>query len=110
MGRGFMHEYSTYDKSQKLAAALDAAIRMCKLTILTFVVATVRFYDPATIEKLEIDPKRLRPIRQLIIENFTSPSLSTLVRTARHCYHLVEDEAPELLRELRSLMAENLVL
>lgn len=103
----FLCEILELPKLEKMAAVVDACVRLCKLSSMVFVGLTIRYYDPLHVENLEIDQKKLRPIRQSIIENFASPSLATLVKTAKGCYHLVDDHAPDLLQGLRSMMAEN---
>jgi hypothetical protein len=103
-------QISQLSKPEKLATIVEAAIRICKLSSILFAGLTIRFYDPASEEKFGIDQKKLRPIRQTVIENFATPSLSTLVRTARSCYHLIDDRAPDQLQNLRGMMAENPVL
>jgi DNA polymerase III delta prime subunit len=108
---GGMDEYlaglPTLSKLEKLASIVEAAIRISKLGCMVFTAATIRAYDPAATERLEPDQKRLRPVRQIIIENFATPSLSILVRAARGCYHLIDDRAPDQLQRLRGMMAEN---
>jgi hypothetical protein len=106
----FVVQISKLPRLEKLASIIEASIRLCKLSSMIFAGLTIRYYDPLNVDKPEIDQKKLRPVRQTIIENFASPSLSTLVRTARNCYHLVDDQAPDLLQNLRSMMAENPIL
>jgi hypothetical protein len=103
----FVAKVSSLPKHEKLASIVEASIRLCKLSSIIFAGLTIRYYDPQNAGKLEIDQKKLRPVRQTIIENFASPSLSTLVRAARNCYHLVDDQAPDLLQNLRGMLAEN---
>ncbi len=91
---------------EKLAGVLDAEIKVCKFAATLFIALTIRYYERSK----EQDHKKFRPISQSIVENFTSPSLSTLARTARQCYHLIDDTAPTLLQDLRSMMAENFLL
>jgi GTPase SAR1 family protein len=106
----FIANISQLPKPEKLASIIEAVIRLCKLSSMIFAGLTIRYYDPITVEKLGIDQKKLRPVRQTIIENFATPSLLTLVKTARSCYYLVDDRAPDLLQNIRSMMAENPIL
>jgi len=106
----FLSQLADLPKHEQLASIVDASIRLCKLSTIIFTGATIRHYDPSNASNLEIDQKKLRPIRQTIVEGFANPSLSTLVRTARGCYHLIDDQAPELLQNLRAMMAENPLL
>ncbi|WP_448046074.1 hypothetical protein [Bradyrhizobium liaoningense] len=106
----FLTQLAELSKHEQLALVVDASVRLCKLGAMLFAAITVRYYDQANIDGVGIDQKKLRPVRQTIIENFASPSLSTLVRTARACFHLIDDQAPQLLQNLRSMMAENPVL
>lgn len=106
---GFIDEISELEKPAKLASTIEAAIRMCKLYACVFAGTTLRYYDPAT-SKFEVNLKRLRPIHQIIIENFTLPSLSTLAKTAGQCCHLVDHHAPDLLQDLRATLLNSLVL
>jgi DNA polymerase III delta prime subunit len=103
----FIAQIAELPKHEKLASIVEASIRLCKLSSIIFAGLTIRYYDPLNADKPEIDQKKLRPVRQTIIENFASPSLSTLVKAARNCYHLVDDQAPDLLQNLRGMLAEN---
>jgi hypothetical protein len=103
----FLAELSELPKNEKIASIVEVSTRLCRLSSIIFAAVTIRYYDPSNADKPEIDQKKLRPVRQIIIESFATPSLSTLVRTARSCYHLIDDQAPEILQSLRSMMAEN---
>ncbi len=97
-------------KYEKLASIVEAAVRLCKMSSVIFAGVAIRYYDPSDPDRLDIDSKKLRPVRQTIVENFASPSLSTMVRTARACYHLIDEQAPESLQSLRGMMGENPIL
>ncbi|WFU33616.1 hypothetical protein QA635_03970 [Bradyrhizobium brasilense] len=103
----FYNELDNLPNLEAFASVLDAAIRVSKLVCMTFAGITLRIYDPLAVSGLTIDQRRLRPVRQIVIENFAAPSLSVLARAARGCYHIVDERAPEYLQSIRSAFAEN---
>jgi hypothetical protein len=107
--QSFLNETSDYKSVEKLACVVEAAIRMCKLCAMVFIGTTIRHYE-TTSAKNEINQKRLRPVRQTIIDNFTRPSLTTISKAAKQCVYLVDDGAPGLLQELRSTLASSSIL
>jgi hypothetical protein len=96
--------------SNRLSAVVGAVIDIFKLAAITFSSATIAYYDTEIIKTLQIDAKKIRPLQQLVVENFTTPSLSTIAKLARHCYHLIDERAPLSLQTLKALMAENPLL
>jgi RNA-directed DNA polymerase len=106
----FVKDVSELPKVEMLAAIVETSVRVCKLSTMLFTGLTIRHYNGSNSEGLGIDQKKLRPIRQTVIENFAAPSLVTVIKTARQCFHLVEDSAPDQLQHLRSVLAENPVL
>jgi hypothetical protein len=103
----YKKKVETLDKAQQLGAILEATLRTCKLTLTLFAAATIRYYDSKTVVEDGVDEKRLRPVRRVLAQSFTSPSLTTLVKLARNCYHIVDDHAPDVLQKLCAVMAEN---
>jgi GTPase SAR1 family protein len=95
------------DRSQQFVTVVETAIRICKLAAMTFVATTLRRYEEKIASETGVDAKKIRPIKQILVENFARPSLSTLQRLARYSYHLIDDHAPSEVYTLRAVMAEN---
>lgn len=106
----YLDQLDTLPRLEALASVLDASIRVSKLACMIFTGVTLRVYDPSPTDGLVTEQRKLRPIRQIVIENFASPSLSILVKAARGCFHLVDERAPDRLQALRAMMAENPML
>jgi GTPase SAR1 family protein len=106
----YIEQNAELEKPQKLAAITEVCVRAAKLVTMTLAALTIRFYDRIMAEKLGIEPKKIRLIEQVLNENFTTPSLNTFVKLARNCYHLIDDNAPEVLRDMKAMMAENPLL
>src|SRR5207245_1019938 len=83
----------------------NAAIRACKATMMTFIAATLRHYEQRITDESGAEAKKVRPIKKVLAESFGNPSLSTLQKLAKSCYHLVDEHAPGPLHSLRALMA-----
>ena len=98
------------DHPHQFGAVVDAAIRICKLAATTFVAVAVRHYEKRIIDAKPSDVKKVRPITRILKESFEQPSLTTLHDLAKHCYHLVDDQAPGVLYSLRATLAASPVL
>jgi hypothetical protein len=92
------------------AEVVDAAIRTCKLILMTFIASTVRHYEHRVTEPSAADAKKVKPIQQILADNFTHPTLATLQKLARHCHHLIVDGAPSTLCTLRAALVATPVL
>lgn len=103
----FLKNLEQLDTSQQFAEIVKAAIRACKLTAMTFIAATLRHYEQRITDESSADAKKVRPIKQILAQSFAHPSLLTLQKLARHCYHLVDERAPSAVCTLRSVMVAN---
>ena len=102
----FLRSTDSLDAHHQLASVLDRAIRVCKLATMIFVAATLRHYEQQIVEAAGSDLRKMRPLKQLLADSFGAPSLTTLQKLARNCYHLIDDRAPSVLVILKSMMAE----
>jgi tetratricopeptide (TPR) repeat protein len=101
----FLRSLDELDTPHQLAALVDGAIRVCKLGAMVFIAAAIRHYEAQITDPVGGD-RKVRPIKQILLDSFGNPSLSTLQKLARHCYHLIDEHAPSELAILRSVMAE----
>jgi Cdc6-like AAA superfamily ATPase len=106
----FLKSLEDLDTEQQFAAVVKAVIRACKLTAMTFVAATVRHYEQRIVSESSTDAKKVQPIKQVLASSFGHPSLVTLQRLARYCYHLIDEHAPSEVHTLHALMATTPVL
>ena len=102
----YVSNISELSSADKLAHSVELAIRICKFAAIVFIGLTARYYG----QTKRLDDRKFRPVTQSIVENFTSPSLQTLTKTARQCYHLVDHEAPAILQELRAAIGDSVVI
>jgi hypothetical protein len=98
------------DPPHQLGAVVETAIRVCKLALMTFAALTVRHYEHRITDAKGGDAKKVRPISRILKESFEQPSLATLHGLAKHCYYLVDDQAPSPLFTLRAAIALSPVL
>jgi Cdc6-like AAA superfamily ATPase len=98
------------EKIIQLHDTTEALIRVSKLASMIFICSTIKYYSTDKTEVLNVNQKNLKLIQQTITQDFTAPSLHTLVRLLRYCYHIVDEQAPQVLQELRSLMTESIRL
>jgi hypothetical protein len=101
----FFTDLDEQTKVGQFKEIVDAAIRACKLTAMTFAAATLRHYEQRITDESGADTKRVRPIKELLATSFGHPSLSTLLKLARYCYHLVDEHAPGPVYSLRAVLA-----
>ena len=106
----FLKGLDGLDKPHQFAAIVDAAIRACKLSAMTFAAATLRHYEQRIVDPIGTEAKKVRPIKQVLAESFGQPSLAALHKLARYSYHLIDDRAPSVLCTLRAVMADNPLL
>jgi DNA polymerase III delta prime subunit len=102
----FSNELAQLDPGQQVAAIIEAAIKACKVAAMTFSAATLRHYEQRIVDAKSADAKKVRPIRQLLFDNFAHPSLAVLAELCRHCYYLINEDAPAALFTLRAVMAQ----
>jgi hypothetical protein len=110
---GDLHDFRETLKLEEplhaLATTIDGSVRLCKLVLTIFSGATIRYYEHRVIEPSKADAKRVKPITQLLA-SFTNPTLTTLHKLARHCYHLVDSDAPIALQDMKAALAATPVL
>jgi hypothetical protein len=106
----FLKDLEGLDPSRQFAAIVKATIRIFKLIAITFSAATLRYYEQRITGETSADKKKVQPIKQVLAESFGNPSLITLQKLARHCYHLVDEHAPSEIHTLRAVMAANPIL
>lgn len=100
----FVANLDELDKQNTFISIVRAAIRVSKLNVMLFIAATLRHYEKRIVDAKSSDAKKVRPIKQILAQSFGHPSLSTLQKLARHCYHLVDADAPSEIHVLRSML------
>ncbi len=92
---------------KKFSAIVNASIRAAKLGVMIFIAATLREYEQRIVDASSAEAKKVRPIKQILAQSFGHPSLTTLQKLARHCYHLVDAQAPSEVHSLRAMLGAN---
>lgn len=103
----FLSRCEDLEKPEQFAELVKAIIRTCKLATTIFVGATLRYYEQRILDATGTDAPKVKPIKQLLSQNFGQPSLATLQKLARHCYHLIDETAPNEIRDLRAMLDAN---
>jgi hypothetical protein len=101
----FLKQLEQLNAQQQFKGIVKAAISACKLTAMTFVAATLRHYEQRISDDSGREAKKVQPIKQVLASSFAHPSLSTLQKLARLCYHLVDEHAPGPVYSLRAMLA-----
>src|SRR6266567_2776559 len=100
----FFSKIGSLEKPEQFAEVVKATIRACKLATTVFVAATLRYYEQRILDAAGADARKVKPIKQILAQNFGQPSLTTLQKLARHCYHLIDEKAPNEIRDLRAML------
>lgn len=106
----FLTSIDTLDKQQQFGSTVRAMIRACKLLAMTFIAASLRYYEQRIIDESTADVRKVRPIKEVLAQSFAYPSLRTLQKLCRHCYHLVDESAPSEIFITRGILAATPVL
>jgi hypothetical protein len=96
--------------SRQLSDIFDCMINLIELVCHVFSVCAIRACEDAFVGDVRTSSKRARPIKDLIRERFTAPTLGTLLELVRNCTHLVEDRAPNDLRVMKRCLVEYVIL
>lgn len=96
--------------SRQLGDIFECMINILELTSQIFIVATIRCYEDIIVEEPVKYLKKARDIKRTITRKFANPSLATLYELTRHCFHLVDDEAPEELLDMRDCLEDRIAL
>jgi RNA-directed DNA polymerase len=108
--REFLNEIEGLENEAQFVEIVRAAIRVSKLNVMLFIAATLRHYEKRIVDAKSSEARRVRPIKQILAQSFGHPSLTTLQRLARHCYHLIDGDAPVEVHTLRAMLAANPLL
>ncbi|MCB0105623.1 MAG: hypothetical protein KDE53_06935, partial [Caldilineaceae bacterium] len=87
--------------SEQLIVALETIYKVVRLFSMIFIGSTIRYYQSSIVDESDGLSKRVRPIKNLISESFREPSLGTLQTMVRYCYHLVNNDAPDELLDMK---------
>jgi tetratricopeptide (TPR) repeat protein len=102
----FRNSFESLDFHDQIASATEAAIQLARLSTTIFCATAIRDVE---VELWE-DSKKTKPIRQTLTDQFTAPSLSTLIRLTKQCLHLPSrEDSPELI-DMRAALAAAPVL
>jgi hypothetical protein len=72
--------------SDQFSCILDTLVKIIEMTLHLFVASTVRSYERAIVDEPTEYLKKVMPIKRIISERFTNPSLATLSRLASRCH------------------------
>lgn len=98
------------EASEKLPLTLETIMKVFRLTSLLFCAATIRFYEEDIVDEPVELRKKVRPIKNILAENFREPSLRVLQKLTRYCFHLIDDSAPRELLLMRACFDETIKL
>lgn len=101
------------DLSLQFGEVFDSLINLCEMSLLAFIVCTIRSYEDVIKNEPDEYKKKVNYIKKIIRENFKSPSLGTILNLARHCYHLIDEEDPNIhsdLKKMKRSLDETIIL
>jgi len=90
--------------SQQFSYIFETLVKVLEMTLQLFVASTVRSYERAIVDDPPEYLKKVRPIKRIISERFTNPSLATLSRLASKCYYLIDEKAPDELQGMKEAL------
>lgn len=96
--------------TRQFITVLESVNHLFSMTLQLFIVFTLRLYERVILEEPQDYRKKVGPIKKLISEKYTNPSLVTIHALARHCYHLIDENAPETLRNFKACLASTFTL
>jgi len=96
--------------SQQFSYIFEALANVLEMTLQLFIVSTVRSYEGVIVDEPPEYLKKAKPIKKIISEKFTSPSLTTLHELARNCYHLVDEKAPDELKTMKECLGKTFIM
>ena len=95
---------------QQFSYIFETLVKVLEMTLQLFIVSTVRSYEREIVDEPPEYSKKAKPIKRIISEKFTSPSLTTLYELARSCYHLVNEKAPDELKTMKECLGKTFIL
>lgn len=88
----------------------SAIINLIELSLEVFTIVTIKTYeDKFTSDDKDIQ-KKTKPIKEMLRDKFTAPSLGTLTSLAKACFHLVDETAPDSLKLMKNKLDEPILL
>ena len=100
----FSNFQSEKSLSQQFSYILEILVKVLEMTLQLFIASTVRSYERAIVDEPTEYLKKVKPIKKIISERFTNPSLATLSRLASKCYYLVDEKAPDELQTMKEAL------
>ncbi len=96
--------------AQEFGDIFEKIINFLEMVLNVFIVSTIRWCEDEIADEPPESRKTVRSIKDLIKKGFRVSSLKTLQELARHCYHLIDDDAPEELRMMKHHFGESVLL
>lgn len=90
--------------SRQFSCILETLVKILEMTLQLFVASTVRSYERAIVDEPTEYLKKVRPIKRIISERFTTPSLTTLSELASKCFYLIDEKAPDELQRMKEAL------
>lgn len=94
----------------QVAYIINEISKVCKIAIYVFVGAVIRYYESEIVNEPLEYRKKVRGLKTIISDDFREPSLSNLCKLLRSCYHLVDNQAPKEIIEIKACFGEKFQL
>lgn len=96
--------------SQQFSYIFETLVKVLEMTLQLFIVSTVRSYERVIVDEPPEYLKKVKPIKRIISDKFTNPSLATLCELAEKCYYLVDAKAPDELQRMKGCLGNSFTL
>jgi len=96
--------------SESISIIFEMMVNVLEIAMYIFTASTIRSYENLIVSEPRESAKKVRPIKKIITERFTSPSFATLTELTRHCFHLITEGAPDELLKMKECLANDFLL
>ena len=96
--------------SQQFSHIFEVLVKVIEMALQLFIVSTVRSYERVIVDEPPEYLKKVKPIKRIISDKLTKPSLATLCELAKKCYYLVDVGAPDELQGMKECLGSRFPL
>jgi hypothetical protein len=109
--RRFLSDIEMKDSpAEKLSGFLTQLSNVLHLAQYIFIATTIRSHETLIIDEPRDYSKKVRPIKRILSERFTSPTPAVVHELAQHCIHVAKPTEPLELCAMREVFCSDFVL
>lgn len=103
-------DFRKLSSDKKFLKIFNKIYNSLALSLSIFIISTVRYYEKEIVDNDIRRIKKIKPVKKIISENYTKPSLNIVLTLADRCFHLVGDDAPEDLIKMKDSLIATFLL